>query len=225
MMNISRRTYYVSCGISILFLIIIYPAAGEELRGVGYISFFATSTLHDFSGTGKSEPFIIRIEKNDKGKNIIRRIRIDVPVKGITTEKAKRDKEMREMFRGDQFPLIHGEAVEIHPDRRREELTVKSKGKTPLSILLTIRDVTREIKASVSNLDEYGEQIIFDMEFTISLKDFHLEAPSMFLGLVRVGDRVEVKVSFYLKGKRNQLFPGIPSRNKGERDAGMAPAY
>ncbi len=212
--------------LALLFLLsVVAPAWGRDMGGECYITFSATSTLHDFSGTGKSEPFVVNILKDGGGKKRVGRVVIDVPIRGMCTGKEKRDRKMREMFQSDRFPFIHGETGEIYPDRLREEMKSGGEGTATLSILLTIRDVTREVKAKVSNLREYGNKISFDMEFPLSLKDFHLEAPSTFLGLIKVGDRVRVKIGFYIEGRRGDFFSRIDTGEKGEKDASVAAPY
>jgi hypothetical protein len=61
--------------------------------------------------------------------------------------------------------------------------------------------VERRVRATASNLKEAGEQVSFDLEFPVSLKEFDLKAPSFF-GIVRVGDKVSVKTTFTLTVSR-----------------------
>ena len=75
-------------------------------------------------------------------------------------------------------------------------------GKSPLDLVLRIRDVERKVRATAGNLKESGERVTFDLEFPVSLGEFDLKPPSV-LGIIRVGDKVSVKATFTLTVSRS----------------------
>jgi polyisoprenoid-binding protein YceI len=76
-------------------------------------------------------------------------------------------------------------------DGIRREIGEEGGGKAFFDLTLRVRDVERTIQAAVTNLRDEGNQVGFDVEFPVSLKDFGLKAPS-FLVFFRVRDKVTV---------------------------------
>jgi polyisoprenoid-binding protein YceI len=118
-------------------------------------------------------------------------VEVDVLVDGMDTENESRDDKLREMFQSDRFPRIHGTVKDIDADGIRREVGKEEGGKAFFDLTLTVRDVERTIQATVTNLREEGNQVGFDVEFPVSLKEFGLKAPS-FLGIFRVRDKLTV---------------------------------
>jgi hypothetical protein len=136
------------------------------------------------------------------GRQVIPVVEVDVPVAGMDTRNGSRDRQMREMFRSERFPRIHAAAHDVNVDRLREEMGKGREGKSPLDLLLRIRDVERKVRATASNLKESGERVTSDLDFPVSLRGFDLKAPSV-LGIIRVGDMVSVKARFTLTVSRS----------------------
>lgn len=174
-----------------------------DFRGTCEVSFLGTSTLHDFSGTGRCLPFDAVLGTGGSGKEVISSVEVDVPVAGMETRNASRDRQMREMFQSDRFPRIRGTARDLDVARIREETGKDVEGKANLEMRIRIGDVERSIRAAVRHLKEDGGRVTFDLEFAVSLKEFGLKAPSVF-GIVRVGDKVSVKAAFTLNGSRSR---------------------
>ena len=78
------------------------------------------------------------------------------------------------MFQGDRFPRIHGTARGIDADGIRREVGKEGGGKAFFDLTLKVRDVERTIPVAVTNLQEEGNRVGFDMEFSVSLKNFGL---------------------------------------------------
>lgn len=189
-----------------LFLALSSPAWANEIRGTCFVTFSATSTLHDFTGTVRSEPFAVALSGKGTGERTIQIVEVSVPVNEIDTANEKRDKELREMFQSDSFPSIRGVVRNIHPYEIWQEMRSSKSRETTLLLTLKIRDIEQNIESRLANLREYGEQISFDMEFPVSLKAYGLKPPSLFFGLVRVGDTVTVKITFDLEGNPDEIF-------------------
>jgi polyisoprenoid-binding protein YceI len=128
---------------------------------------------------------------------------IRVAVTGMDTDNRKRDAKMREMFDCDRFPYVRGIFPIFNPRQLAEKLLAAREG-TPLAFDLTIRDITRHIEARVMHFQEDENEITFELDFDVSLQDYHLKPPSV-LGIIGVGDTVMVKAPFRLR----KAEPGI----------------
>lgn len=178
--------------IAIVFLLLsASPAWPGEIKGTCLLRFVGISTLHDFSGTVRCQPFSAGLVKSAVGGAGIPAVEVDVLVDEMDTENESRDDQMREMFQSEEFPRIHGTVSDIDADRIRREIGKEGGGKAFFDLTLRVRDVERTIQAAVTNLREEGNQVGFDVEFPVSLKEFGLKAPS-FLVIFRVRDKVTV---------------------------------
>ncbi|MCL5885119.1 MAG: YceI family protein [Deltaproteobacteria bacterium] len=203
----------ILAGLSLAAVLALFPSTSSEAApadvpvparflGACDISFLATATLHDVSGSARCQPFTVRIARDAPGKEVIPVVEVEVPVAAMDTRNKSRDGQMREMFRSDRFPRIRGTAHDVDVERLREEMGKGRAGKAPLDLLLRIRDVERKVRATASNLKESGERVTFDLDFPVSLGEFDLKAPSL-LGIIRVGDKVTVKATFTLTVPRS----------------------
>jgi hypothetical protein len=178
--------------IAIAFLLVsASPVWAGEIKGTCLLRFVGISTLHDFSGTVRCRPFSAGLVKSADGGAGIPAVEVDVLVDEMDTGNETRDGQMREMFQSDGFPRIHGTVREINVDGIRREIGEEGGGKAFFDLTLRVRDVERTIQAAVTNLRDEGNQVGFDVEFPVSLKDFGLKAPS-FLVFFRVRDKVTV---------------------------------
>lgn len=172
------------------------PVAGA-IGGACEVAFLVTSTLHDVPGSARCLPFAAVLALDAAGRQVIPVVEVEVPVAGMDTRNRSRDRQMREMFRSERFPRIHAAAHDVNVERIREETGKGREGKSPLDLLIRIRDVERKVRATASRLEESGGRVTFVLEFPVSLGEFDLKAPSV-LGIVRVGDKVTVKTTFIL---------------------------
>lgn len=188
------------------------PSVPASVLGACDIGFFVTSTLHDFPGSARCQPFLVGIVRDASGKEVIPVLRVEVPVAGMSTRNGTRDGQMREMFQSDRYPSIRGTANDVDVERLRAEMGKGGEGKAPLDLVLRIREAERKIRAMASGLKTSGDRVTFDLEFPVSLGEFGLKPPTVF-GIIRVGDKVAVKARFTL------TVPGPPL---GGLDLGIA---
>jgi len=177
------------------------PAAATSLEGGCAVRFFGDSTLHAFEGTGGCEPFSMAVENAD-GKNLVRNARVEVNVASLDTDIALRNKQMRAMFDSEHFPRIVGRFGDFNPDALLR--TWEDSPDAGLDFDLTIRDVSRPVKARVHALQVTADQIDFTLDFTLSLSSFGLDAPTV-LGIIRVAD--EVRLAIDVNVKKNDSTP------------------
>jgi polyisoprenoid-binding protein YceI len=156
-------------------------AAAQAVAGRCSVKFFATSTLHDFEGEAPCA--LLAIDAPDSQGRYA--ARAEVEVARLETGISARDKRMREMFEAKRFPRITARFASVDPAELRA-------GKLPFWI--TVHGVERPVAPEISAYREApGENAHFRATFTLSLKQFGLEAP-VAMGFIQVADAVEVQV-------------------------------
>ena len=164
------------------------PSAFAEIRrGSADIEFQGTSTLHDFSGTAKTDPFDALVES--EGTATLVSGTATVAVARFDTGHANRDKNMRKMFDAARFPFATGTLEPVRIDRAKDSAA---------TLVLTIRDRTTRVPATIRNWQMEGHVIRFDLDMTLSLREIGL-SPPVLLGVIRVGDAVPVRVRIALE--------------------------
>jgi len=174
-------------------LILATSAGATPLDGECSIRFFGKSTLHDFAGQAACQPFVLQTQGDESGRQVIEPTVVAVPVSRMDTDNDRRDKKMWAMFDGTNFPEIKGHFAALDPDVVLEQLKATENGQGSLEFDLQIREVTQHIKANTNVLTITPEQIVFTMEFPLSLASFELKPPSV-MGIIRVADEVRVEV-------------------------------
>lgn len=161
--------------------------------------FRGSSTLHDFSGNVRCQPFTVGIENAADGRTIVPGAEVAILVGEMDTDNGSRDRQMREMFQVDRFPRIRGTFRNIDPEKVRAELRRGSEAGVPLDFTLTIRDVEHPVHAIAGNFRETGSTVTFDVDYSLSLKEYGLVPPKALFGLVKVDDRITVKTAVRLE--------------------------
>jgi polyisoprenoid-binding protein YceI len=154
------------------------PAQSATLAGKAAISFTGSSTLHDFDG--KVDPVVFTPDDASGQWSAL----VEVPVASMKTGNGWRDENMRGMLQADRYPSIRAVFAGIETDALRSQPT--------LTFALTIRDATHPVTAVLRHWVESAEHLEFDAEFSVSLKEYGLEAPRALF--VRVDDKVTVTV-------------------------------
>lgn len=186
-----------------VFVLAFVPSArAGDWNGSCDVRFRGSSTLHDFTGTVRCEPFQVGIDDTAKGTAIIPGAEVAVLAGAMDTANKTRDRQMREMFQSDKYPRIRGIFGTLDPGRIRKELHAGPGGSAPLEFTLRIRDIEHPVRAVLSNFRESDDVISFDVEYAVSLKDYQLVPPKAFFGIVRVDDRIAVKTTVRLEAAR-----------------------
>ena len=164
-------------------------------QGQAEIEFHATSTLHDFSGTVRAQSFTILLAMDGPAATLGGTAQ--VAVAQMDTRHAKRDANMRKMFEAVRFPLITGVVgpIRIEPATRPQ-----------LPLLLTIRDRTQTVPATLADWRMENGILRFDLDLVLSLKKSGL-SPPVILGFIRVGDAVPVRIRVELRQPSDAAAP------------------
>jgi hypothetical protein len=152
------------------------PSGPSHWPAEAIIHFDATSTLHDFGGIVHAQPFVLQVSSNHWSAEG------DVLAGLMNTASAKRDQNMHEMFKTNDYPRIHGKV---------EQAAVPASGTTNATLSLKIRDQLHDLPVVVSAWSETDSNVTFRAEWDVSLKQFQLKPPSV-LGVIRVGDVVHL---------------------------------
>jgi len=176
--------------LTLSLLLCALPLAAEPVRAETRITFSGTSTLHDFSGHGTSTVHRVEWTPLAEGGRLSAKS-IAIQTKSLTTDHAKRDRNMAKMFDPSSHPLISGTL-----QNWRVHAPVDGTPATN-TLLLEMNGHTARVPAKITSCLETGGTTRFRAEFDVSLKTFGLKRPSV-LGLIRVGDTVHVQVDTLL---------------------------
>lgn len=160
-------------------------AQAEAMSGKCSIDFKGYSTLHDFEGHVRSQPYTVEVNRGADGAEQWA-AKLAVPAAQMDTQHRRRDKNMHALLRVLQFPLIEGSVAPADPVLYRGAANPPA-----LPIALTIAGRANTLQATVKNWQENERRVQFDVEFPVSLKQFGLKPPSV-MGVIRVDDRVDV---------------------------------
>ncbi|MFA5516310.1 MAG: YceI family protein [Desulfuromonadales bacterium] len=171
----------------VFFLLVAFPLSSlaGDYQGNCSVTFQGSSTLHDFNGAGSCQPFVV-----GEIDGVLKIPAISVPVAGLDTDNARRDKKMRAMFDGENFPLITGIGGPV-------DLASLANGAGSLALTLQIRGIDRAVTATVDNVVKTDGTITADLAFPVSLANYRLEPPSV-LGIISVDDQVNVALNIAL---------------------------
>lgn len=176
----------------VLFFILPLAVFAADYRGNCSIDFMATATLHDVHGKGRCQPFTA-----SETDGVLSLPSLKVAVASLDTDNTRRDRQMRDMFEAEKFPLITGRTGQVVLADLRRALPAENGHSDRMVIHLKIRDIEKPVTATIRNFRETDSSIVAEVVFPLSLADYQLQPPSV-LGIIRVGDQVGVTASFTL---------------------------
>lgn len=170
----------------------------EQWSGTCDIVFSGKSTLHNFAGSVKAEPFTATISNpGDPSKAGISG-RVTVKAAKMDTDNKKRDVKMHEAMEVSTYPDIVAEVT----DWALAEAGPAEDGAPPhpaaIPFTLTIKGKKHKLRGTVTDWSSTGNTITCAISFPVSLKASGIVAPSV-LGLIKVDDQIQVKAKLILK--------------------------
>lgn len=175
-------------------------AQAQAVAGRCGVSFFGTSTLHDFEG--KAPCALLAIDTPDASGRYA--ARAEVVVAQMDTDNSSRDKRMREMFEAKKFPRVVATFTGVDP------AALRARKPGALTFRIAIHGVEKTVAATLESYSEVpGKSARFQASFPLSLKEFGLEAPVV-MGLIKVDDAVKVVVAVDLTAKPATSAPPAP---------------
>jgi hypothetical protein len=184
----------------ILIMVWLLPALAHSqdltMRAWYDITFSGTSSLHDFDGTVQSRAVTIPVDADTSGLEALMGTATEVRVQDMDTGNKRMNRNMYKMFEADKFPLITGRLTAAGEAMENER-----------SLELSIRNVTRTIPVTVVASRQMSGRTEIDLEMTVSLAAFDLEAPTAMLGLLKVDDAVKVRATLILADDSARTAP------------------
>lgn len=181
--------------IAVILLVTVGRVRGDTTSwdGSASIAFSGTSTLHNWDGKVKAEPFTASVVTGDDGQPQTLTASVKVKATDMDTDNDKRDATMQKSMKVTDYPLIEGKFQGV------SFASIMPDGKTPakLPFSLTLLGKKQDVVATVSNWKLSGDTAAFDASFSLSLKQCGITVPSAML-VVRVGDTVKVNVAVKL---------------------------
>lgn len=171
-----------------LFLVIFLPVIGLTKglaqnkfyndKSLSSITYFMTHPLHEWSGTSKDFTSVIVA---DATRTKISQVAVSAKLSTFDSQNANRDSHMIEVTDGIKYPTISFASTSII--QNGEKLSVTGD--------LTFHGVKQKIMFD-ANLKTTGNKIEITGNFTVTLTQFKIEAPT----LMGVATNNEIKISF-----------------------------
>ena len=173
-------------------------------QGTCDITFTGTSTLHRWSGKVAAEPFGVLItDAGDLSKMTVA-TEARVMASKMDTENEKRDAKMHESMDITSYPEIKV-FVNLPEGLKASTKPVVENGKlrpTEIPFTMNLKGKVQNLIGKVTSWKYDGSVATFSVAFPLSLKASGIKVPSV-LGVVRVGDRIDVKADVKL------VAPGV----------------
>lgn len=153
----------------------------------GTLSFDGHATAGDFVGSTPT------VSGEMTGAARIEAVRgwVEAPVKTLKTENDHRDRDLNKSMESDKYPNIRFELTGVsEPTSAGDSITASLQGK------LEIHGVTREV--SLPAVIHIGPQDVHvQTDFPLNLKDYKIGGLSKMLGMLKMGEHIEVHVDLH----------------------------
>jgi YceI-like protein len=164
-------------------------ATGAVIVNSAKLSIDGTSTMHDYSlsTTRLTVDSLVADATSLLQPGALQALEVQIPLNGFASEKDGLIKKFLETMKADKHPVIVFKLVDYAVDGA----TVRPKG------TLTVAGVTRDIDLEL-NVSEAAGVIHVRGTRTLSMKDFGIKAPTMFMGMLKTNDQVTIKFELAL---------------------------
>ncbi len=191
--------------ISVLVATIIFISSGhataqssDQWNGSCEITFSGKSTLHNFSGTVKTEPFTVAISDLTQASTAKVSSRVKVKAAKMDTKSAKRDTKMHDVLQVAAFPDIIVDVTKLMASSTKPVLEGNIPRPTVIPFTLTIKGGEQQLIGKVGDWSYSDKRITCTVFFPVSLKTSGLVVPSV-LGFIKVQDQILVVAKLTLK--------------------------
>jgi polyisoprenoid-binding protein YceI/CheY-like chemotaxis protein len=185
------RKYALLIGGACLLPMVAPPLASQEPRSIpagqvtsGTLSFDGHASVGDFVGRTST------VSGQITGGADLSAVRgwVQAPVKTLTTENGRRDKDLNKSMESDKYPNIRFELSGITPRAGSDDsVRVTLQGK------LLIHGVTKPVSLPAT-LHFEGSKARVRSDFPLSLKEYRIGGLSKMLGVLKMYDDIEVHV-------------------------------
>lgn len=148
-----------------------------------------TSTMHDYSlkttklivtAAEVAGPVLLQA-------GTLQAFALQIPLRDFTTEKEPLKKKFLETMKADKHPVITFKLASY----TAEDALIRAKG------MLTVAGVEKEIDLDLA-VKETSAGVHVSGTRTLSMKEFGIKAPTMFMGMLKTNDQVTIKFALQL---------------------------
>lgn len=165
------------------------PSATLRIHKDSEMTVHGTSNVHDWTMDVEAIDGEIDLRAaEDGGAPRIERLKVEVPVESIVSDKSRQNRKTYEALKSNRYPTIYFNASEVEVTPENGSFAVVARGEL---IIAGTRRAAR-VEATGTPLEDGAYR--FKGEHTLRLSDFEVERPSAMLGTVRVGD--EIRLTF-----------------------------
>ena len=192
--------------ISLLLLLLIFAqgerafSQTEKWSGNCDITFFGTSTLHNFTGHVKAEPFTVSISDLSDQSKARASGKVSVKAGKMLTGDKKRDAKMYSVLATKTFPNITVEISDLKAAATKPVSGGKVLKPTVIPFTLNLKGKKQHLTGRVTDWSYSDGSISYTVSFPVSLKASGLKVPTV-LGFIKVGDEIKVQAKLRLKRK------------------------
>ena len=180
--------------IGLFLLAISILQAGEwqvDKKKENSVVFKSSTTLLDFEGTTDKVDGYLYWE-GDSLFGPDNQIYFEIPLATFDTGIGKRDRDMREdVLETEKYPLAVFKGTITESNQNGNQYSLISKG--TMSLHGKVQQLVINGNASLN-----GDELIVDSQFSIFLKDFDIEAPSL-MAFVKVAQEIKIIVRLTMK--------------------------
>ena len=183
-------------------------ATGEaryQILPLSKLTIDGTSTFHNFTIRATELDGYLVVDRTNSNKNLkdelesVDTLKVVVPVKKLDSDKSSMNYNMDKALKADKNPditfTLKNIAVSSENTKAGDPLKIYANG------ILTIAGISKEINMTVQSSRTQDGLIYFTGEQKINMTDYGVKPPTMFFGMVTVGDAVTVHFDLTLASK------------------------
>ncbi|MCA9731871.1 MAG: YceI family protein [Deferribacteres bacterium] len=180
--------------IGLIFLLSGCLVAGEwqiDKKSARNVTFLSSTTLLDFSGKTRAIDGYY-FTKSDSLLDKRNELYFEVKLAAFDTGISKRDRDMREdVLHTEKFPIASFKGQVIEHQNLENGIFVTAEGE------LALHGHSKKMRIT-AELEPRTDEISVTSKFSVFLKDFAIEAPSL-LAFVKVAEEIKIELNFILK--------------------------
>lgn len=177
----------------------------EDVPEQNKVTVDGTSTVHDWTVRGKVIDGSVELRadvepgataqaiKNALVADPKVQVAVEIPVLSLKSGKSDMDKKMYEALKRDKNPIIRYKLIEAVVEKGNgndDVFQLQTTGE------LTVAGVTRQLKMPFTLQVVDDNQLKFTGRIVLKMTDFKMKPPQAALGLIKSGDRVDVRVEW-----------------------------
>lgn len=188
---IATSLIYLHCGQ-------IVAQESAQWKGSCEVTFSGKSTLHNFSGTVKTEAFTVAISNLSQMNTAKVSSQVKAKATKMNTKNKKRDAKMHDILQVSVFPDIIVDLTHLMISDTKPVMKGTMPRPTVIPFSLSIKGKKQSITGKVSDWLYSDQLITCSVSFPVSLKSSDLVVPTA-LGFIKVKDEIIIVAKLTLK--------------------------